>query len=225
MTGRTASPGIRLGIDYAPLVIFFAVNFFAPGAAMVRLVAAFTPFLSDLDQVGALVIARVIVATAAFVLATIVAMVLSRVKLGHVSPMLWISGALVVVFGGLTIYFHDPRFIQMKPTFVYAIFASILGFGLATGRPLLQALLGSTYPGLTAEGWCRLTRNWALFFAAMALLNEAVRNAVSFDTWLLFKVWGAIPLTLLFAFANIPMLMRHGLEAGDTTLADVPPAD
>lgn len=223
MTRRPPSPGLRLAVDYAPLVIFFAVNFFGPGALMMRLVAAFTPFLSDLDRIAALVIARVIVATAAFVLATVIAIVVSRVRFGHVSPMLWISGALVVVFGGLTIYFHDPRFIQMKPTFVYAIFASLLGFGLATGRPLLQGLLEGSYPGLTAEGWRRLTRNWALFFVGMAVLNEFVRNAVSFDTWLWFKVSGAIPLTLLFAFANVPMLMRHGLQTSDGI--DPPPAD
>lgn len=223
MTQRPPSPGLRLAVDYAPLAIFFAVNFFGPGALMMRLVAAFTPFLSDLDRIAALVIARVIVATAAFILATVIAIVVSRVRFGHVSPMLWISGALVVVFGGLTIYFHDPRFIQMKPTFVYAIFASLLGFGLATKRPLLQGLLESSYPGLTAEGWRRLTRNWAMFFVGMAVLNELVRNAASFDTWLLFKVWGAIPLTLLFAFANVPMLMRHGLQTGDGI--DPPPAD
>ena len=68
------------------------------------------------------------------------------------------------MFGGLTIYFHDQRFIQMKPTFVYAMFAAILAFGLLTGRPLLQPLLGTAYPGLTAEGWRKLTRNWAIFF-------------------------------------------------------------
>lgn len=217
------SPGIRLAVDYAPLMIFFAVNFFGPGTLMMRMVAVFTPFLSDLDRIAALVIARVIVATAAFVLATAIAIVVSRMKFAHVSPMLWISGVLVVVFGGLTIYFHDPSFIQMKPTFVYAIFASLLGFGLATRRPLLQGLLENSYPGLTGEGWQRLTRNWAVFFVGMALLNEVVRKTTSFDAWLLFKVWGAIPLTLLFAFANVPMLMRHGLQTGGGI--DPPPVE
>ena len=219
-----SSPGLRIGVDYAPLLVFFAVNFFGPGALMMRLVAMFTPFLSDMDRVGALVIARVICATAAFIVATVIAIVVSRVKLGSVSPMLWISGALVVVFGGLTIWFHDPRFIQMKPTFVYAIFAGVLAFGLATGRPLLQGLLEAAYPGLTAAGWRKLTRNWALFFASMAVLNELVWRSTSWNVWVGFKLWGAIPLTLGFALANVPMLMRHGLETGGNT-EELPPAD
>ncbi len=183
---------------------------------MMRLVAAFSGILSDMDRIGALVIARVICATTAFVIATLIAIVVSRVRLGHVSPMLWISGALVVVFGGLTIYFHDPRFIQMKPTIVYATFAGVLTFGLVTGKPLLEGLLGTAYPGLSAAGWRKLTRNWALFFAGMAVLNELVWRNTGWDFWVGFKLWGAIPLTLGFAIANLPMLLRHGLQAGDS---------
>ncbi|WP_267396051.1 MULTISPECIES: inner membrane-spanning protein YciB [unclassified Sphingomonas] len=212
---------MRMALEYGPLLVFFAVNFLAPAAATMRLVAASTSFLSELDRAGALVIARIIVATAAFMLATVVAMIVSRVKLGRVSPMLWISGAFVVVFGGLTVYFHDPKFIQMKPTFVYAMFAAVLGFGLLTGRPLLQGLLGAAYPGLTAEGWRKLTRNWALFFLAMAALNEGVWRSTNWDFWVGFKLWGAIPLTLLFALANVPMLLRHGLNTGDEPVVPV----
>ncbi|GGB34647.1 putative intracellular septation protein A [Sphingomonas metalli] len=218
------SPGLRMAVDYAPLLVFFAVNFFAPAEPMMRLVAGFSGMLSDMDRLGALVIARVICATTAFVLATIVAIVVSRVKLGHVSPMLWISGVLVVVFGGLTVYFHDPRFIQMKPTIVYATFAGVLLFGLLTGRPLLEGLLGTAYPGLTAEGWRKLTRNWTLFFIGMAVLNELVWRSATWDFWVGFKLWGAIPLTLGFAMANIPMLMRHGLTAADGAVEkELPP--
>jgi len=158
------------------------------------------------------------------VIATVIAILVSKVKLGRVSPMLWISGGLVVVFGGLTVYFHDPRFIQMKPTIVYATFAGVLAFGLATGRPLLEGLLGSAYPGLSPVGWRKLTRNWALFFVGMAMLNEIVWRSAGWDFWVGFKLWGAIPLTLGFALANLPMLMRHGLQAGDdATVAQVPP--
>jgi intracellular septation protein len=213
-----------MAVDYAPLLVFFIVNFLAPAEPMLRLVAATTPFLADADRVAALVLARVICATAAFIVATVAAMIVSRVKLGSISPMLWISGALVVVFGGLTIWFADQRFIQMKPTIVYATFAAVLGFGLLTGRPLLEGLLGSAYPGLTAEGWRKLTRNWAVFFVAMALLNEAVWRGTGWDFWVGFKLWGAIPLTLLFAGSQIPMLMRHGLELTDGAVAkEVPP--
>ena len=222
---KSPSPGLRMAVDYAPLIVFFAVNFLAPAEPMRALVAGATPFLSDLDRVGALVIARVICATAAFMLATVAAIIVSRVKLGHVSPMLWISGALVVGFGALTIWFRDPRFIQMKPTIVYATFAAVLAFGLATGRPLLEGLLGSAYPGLSALGWRKLTRNWTLFFVAMAALNEAVWRGTNWDFWVGFKLWGAIPLTLGFALANVPMLMRHGLLVEDDAAAikEVPP--
>ena len=214
-----------MAVDSAPLVIFFLVNFLAPAEPMMRLVAQFSGFLSGMERLGAIVIARVICATAAFIIATVVAMIVSRVKLGHVSPMLWISGVLVVVFGGLTIYFHDPRFIQMKPTIVYAAFAAVLLFGLVTGRPLLQGLLGTAYPGLTAEGWRKLTRNWMIFFLAMAVLNEIVWRSTNWNFWVGFKLWGAIPLTLGFALANMPMLLRHGFQAGGDLPNDVPPAD
>ncbi len=191
LTNKPASPGFRLALDYGPLIVFFAVNFLTPGAA----------------------IARIIAATAAFMLAMVVALALSWFRTGRISPMLLISAVLVLVFGGLTIYFHDERFIKMKPTFVYATFAAVLGFGLATGRPLLQSLLETAYPGLDAEGWRKLTRNWTIFFIGMAVLNELVWRHSSTDFWVGFKLWGAIPLTLLFAFANIPMLLKHGLQA------------
>lgn len=224
MANKDDSSGLRMAVDYAPLIVFFAVNFLAPAEPMLRLVAAFSGFLSDMDRLGALVIARVICATAAFVLATIAAIIVSKVKLGRVSPMLWISGGLVVVFGGLTIWFHDPRFIQMKPTIVYATFAAVLAFGLATGRPLLEGLLGSAYPGLTAHGWRKLTRNWALFFVGMAVLNELVWRSMGWDFWVGFKLWGALPMTLVFALANLPMLMRHGLQVEDGAAAkELPP--
>ncbi len=189
-TPEKAGPGLRMAIDYAPLLTFFAVNFFAPGAQLERLLAA----------------------TAAFMVASAIAMIVSRWKTGHISPMLWISGVLVLVFGGLTLYFHDLRFIKMKPTFVYAIFALTLIFGLVTGRPLLRQLLEASYPGLSDKGWRQLTINWALFFIGMAVLNEVVWRHFSDNVWVNFKVFGAIPLTVLFALANIPMLMKHGLS-------------
>jgi len=203
MTRPAPSPGFRMALDYGPLVVFFAANFLAHGPA----------------------IARITVATIAFMVAMVVALGVSWVKTRHVSPMLLISGVLVLVFGGLTIYFHDDQFIKMKPTFVYAIFAATLGFGMATGRPLLQSLLETAYPGLDAAGWRKLTRNWALFFVFMAILNEAVWRSTTTDFWVSFKLWGAIPLTLLFAVANLPMLMRHGLQTEGDGIAEVPPAD
>ena len=185
-------PGLRLAIDIAPLAVFFVVNFFSSGPQIARLLAA----------------------TAAFMVASAIAMVVSRWKTGRISPMLWMTGTLVLVFGGATLYFHNETFIKIKPTFVYASFAAILAFGLATGRPLLQSLLEAAYPGLSETGWRKLTINWTIFFVFMAVLNETVWRNSTTDFWVAFKLWGAIPLTLIFAVANVPMLMKHGLNTG-----------
>ncbi|MWC44214.1 septation protein A [Sphingomonas carotinifaciens] len=190
-----------MGLEYGPLLLFFAVNFLAPAGPLTR----------------------VLIATGVFMAATVVAMIVSRIKLGRVSTMLWLSGALVLLFGALTLYFRDERFIKMKPTIVYTAFSAILTYGLITGRPLLEALLGSVYAGLTQTGWRKVTRNWAIFFAFMAVLNEVVWRSSTWDFWVGFKLWGAIPLTLGFALANIPMLMRNGLSAGEKPVGDIPP--
>ena len=225
MTEHPASPGQRLALDYGPLLVFFLVNFAVPAEWCRLLVASVTHTLDPLTRVEALLIARVIVATSAFVLATVIAIAWSRARTGHVSPMLWISGALVLVFGGLTVWFHDPRFIQMKPTFVYAIFAGVLGFGLATGRPLLEQLLGAAYPGLSATGWRRLTINWTCFFAALATANEVARAGLTYDQWVVFKFPGCAVATFLFALGNVPMLLRHGLtlDSAPATTGELPP--
>lgn len=192
-------PLFRLAVDFGPLLVFFAVNIIADGPQ----------------------IQRVLTSTVAFMLATAAAMILSRWKAGHISPMLWMSGALVLVFGGLTLWFHSETFIKIKPTIVYLMFAAILTFGLMTGRPLLKQLLEAAYPGLTERGWTLLTRNWAAFFVLMAVLNEAVWRTQSWDFWVGYKLWGAMPLTVLFALANIPMLMKHGLTAAEKV--ELPP--
>jgi intracellular septation protein len=183
--------GSRLLIDLGPLLVFFLVNFFAP-----------------VDPLG-----RIFVATGAFMVAMVAAMIYSAVRFRHISPLLWFSGVMVVVLGGLTIWLHNETFIKVKPTIYYLLVAGLLGFGLWSGRPLLKMVLGSAYPGLTDEGWRKLTVNWALFFLAMATLNEAVWRNTSTDFWIGFKLWGAIPLTFLFAAVNIPMLLKHGLNA------------
>ena len=198
---RELSPGLRMAIDFGPLLTFFLVNTLADGPKLIK----------------------VMMATTAFMVATAAAMIVSRVKAGRISPMLWISGALVLFFGGLTLWFRDDTFIKMKPTIVYLMFAVILAFGLATGRPLLRSLLESAYPGLNEAGWRKLTVNWTVFFLFMATLNEAVWRTQSWDFWVGFKFWGAIPLTLLFAMINIPMLMKHGLS--EKKDAPLPPGD
>lgn len=177
---------LPMALDFGPLLIFFLTYKF----------------------VG------VFAGTGAFMASIAVAVVVSRIKLGKVSPMLWLSAILVLFFGSLTIYFHDQRFIQVKPTLIYAFFALMLIGGWMRGRPLLEYVLGHAYQGLSREGWLKLSRNWGAFFAAMAIANETMRLMLSFDTWLAIKVWGVTLVSLLFAMANVPMLMKHGLDLG-----------
>lgn len=174
----------RLMIDLGPLVVFFAVN------AWLGIFAG----------------------TAAFMVAITAAMLISMIKYRQISPLLWFSAVMVLVLGGLTLWLHDETFIKIKPTIYYLVVAALLGFGLATRRNLLKMVLGTAYPGLSERGWQLLSRNWAVFFAVMAGVNEAVWRHSSTEFWLGFKLWGFLPATFLFAIANVPMLMRHGLQ-------------
>lgn len=180
----------RLMIDLGPLLVFFLVNFLAP--------------VPD--------ILKIFYATGAFMTAMIVAMMVSYLRYRHISPLLWFSGIMVVILGGVTIWLHNDVFIKMKPTVYYLFIASLLGFGLATGRNLLKMVLGAAYPGLSERGWQLLSRNWAVFFLVMALVNEAVWRNTSTSFWIGFKLWGFLPATFLFALANVPMLMKHGMQ-------------
>ncbi|MEO6224361.1 MAG: septation protein A [Sphingomicrobium sp.] len=195
--------GARLLIDLGPLLVFFLANFLAPVPSVMK----------------------IFVATGAFMVAMIAAMLFSAIRFRTISPLLWFSGIMVVILGGLTIWLHNEAFIKMKPTIYYALVSGLLAFGLATDRPLLQRVLGSTYPGLDAPGWTKLTRNWAIFFAFMAILNESVWRNSTTAFWIGFKLWGAIPLTFLFAAANIPMLLKHGLMKDDAAPAEPGPVE
>ena len=190
----------RLLIDIGPLLVFFVTNFLAPVPGPLR----------------------IFVATGAFMVAMVAAMIFSALRYGKISPLLLFSGFMVVVLGGLTIWLQNETFIKVKPTIYYLLVAGLLAFGLKTDRPFLKMVLGSAYPGLDARGWMLLTRNWALFFAFMALLNEAVWRNTTTDFWVGFKLWGAIPLTFLFAALNVPMLIRHGLTKDEAEAATEP---
>ena len=193
--GPGPSSGARLLIDVGPLVAFFVTNFFAPVPDALK----------------------IFVATGVFMVAMILAMLFSQLRYRHISPLLWFSGLMVVVFGGLTIWLHNETFIKIKPTIYYTLVAALLLFGLYTGRNLLKMVLDTVYPGLSDRGWYLLTRNWIIFFAVMAVANEAVWRSTSTDTWIAFKLWVFLPLTFLFMVANIPMLMRHGFALEEST--------
>ena len=188
--------GMKLGIDLGPLLVWLAAYFTTR---------------------------NVLLSTAVFMAATTVAILVSWIVYRKLSPLLLFSGAMVLGFGGLTLWLQDPQFIQMKPTAYYLLVAVILGFGMFTGRPTIKLVLGHAYPGLTDLGWSKLTRNWAIFFVAMAIANELVWRTTSMSFWLGYKLWGAMPATLLFAIANVPMLMKHGLNAEKAEDAALPP--
>lgn len=206
---KTASSWLNVAVDYGPLLVFLGVyRWKAP---------------ADPDAVGEL--AAIIAGTAAFMLAAVIALAISRWRLGKVSPMLWFSTALIVGFGSLTIFFGDPSFVQLKPTIIYACFGLALLGGVLAGKALLKVLLEAAFEGLTDEGWLKLSRNWGVFFLALALLNEALRAQLSFESWLWAKLWVFLPLTFLFTFSQIPLLMRHGMSLEGKAEAGDPPAE
>jgi intracellular septation protein len=192
---KKASGGLTFALDFGPLLVFFIAYKFGGSAA--------DPTRGPL------------VGTGVFMVAIAIAVAVSKWKLGRVSPMLWLSAALVVGFGALTLWFRDPKFIQIKPTLIYLFFAALLIGGVMRGKAMLKYVLEAAYDGLTDEGWRKLSLNWGLFFLGLAAANEIMRAVLTFDTWLTLKVWGVTALTFLFAMANVPMLMRHGLSLGD----------
>src|SRR6201991_128029 len=176
-------PLFKLATELGPLIVFFAVN------------AKFNLFA----------------ATGAFMVAIVAAMIASYVVTKHVPLMALVTGAVVLVFGTLTLVLHDETFIKMKPTIVYSLFAAVLGGGLLFGRSFIAIMFDQMF-NLTATGWRALTLRWALFFLGMAILNEIIWRTQSTDFWVGFKPFGAIPLTMGFAITQMPLIKRYHLE-------------
>ena len=215
MTKPKPSPWVNLAVDYGPLLVFFL---------------AYRHFTPKGDP-GLAAVVAVTKSTVAFMIATVAALALSKWRLGRISPMLWLSSSLIIGFGTLTVLLGDPTWIQIKPTVIYVLFAAILFGGLAFGRPMLRDLLQAAFDGLDDAGWLKLSRNWAWFFVFLAVINEILRHWFNkdnggFETWLTIKVWGVTALSFAFTFAQVPMLMRHGMghsaeaEAETTTPHD-----
>ena len=197
------NPLEKLALDLGPLLVFFAVNLAWPGGALTKVLAA----------------------TTAFMLATVAAMLAAKLRHGRISAMLIVSGVMVLVLGGLTLWLHSETFIKIKPTAYYLTVSAILFYGLAAGRPTLKLVLGQAYPGLTERGWSLLSRNWAIFFVVLAAANEAVWRTQTTSFWIGYKLWGSLPATVLFALANVPMLAKHGLNADVTSKEPPLPLD
>jgi intracellular septation protein len=183
---------LKLLIDFGPLFAFFVVYFGAVFLGVER----------DRPDAG------LYWATGVLMVTTVAALVASRLLLGRFSVPPLVTALLVVVFGALTIWLQEPRFIMIKPTVIYLFFVGVLAFGLITRRPLLKVLMGEALQ-LTDEGWRKLTLRWLVFFAAMALLNELVWRSFDRSIWVLFKFWGILPLTFAFAAAQAGLIRRY----------------
>ncbi len=191
---RAGPPWLRPATDYGPIAVFFV----------------------------AYVLADLLWATGALMAATAAALGVSLAVARRVPLMPLITAGVVAVFGGLTLALQDETFIKMKPTIVQVLFAAILLGGLAFGRPLLKPLMGAAW-AMDDRGWHKLTLRFALFFLAMAALNEAVWRTQSTDVWVSFKVFGILGLTLVFALAQTPLMRRHHRE-GESAAGSCEPA-
>lgn len=206
---KPKSTWLNLLVDYGPVLVFFLVyRHFSP---------------SDSKQTVHEVMA-VIYGTGAFMASAVVALIVSKLKLGRISPMLWLSTALIVFFGAVTIFLQDPFYIQIKPTIIYLLFGLSLLGGYMRGKALLKTLLEAAFEGLDDAGWMLLSRNWGIFFLFLAALNEGFRHFLTFGGWLQTKLYVFLPASFLFTFAHMPMLLRHGLgaEEKDEVIANPP---
>jgi len=197
------APGLKLVLDLGPLLVFFFANtrpaLFAPLLA---------PFLSAELLNGPH--AGIFTATAVFIPAVLLALAISYAKTRHLPVMPLVTAIVVVVFGGATLILQDELFIKLKPTIIYVLFGGVLLGGLAFGKPLLGMVFDSVF-NLTDEGWRKLTLRWALFFLALAVLNEAVWRTQTTDFWVAFKVFGVVPITFVFAALQYPLLTKYAV--------------
>jgi intracellular septation protein len=180
----------KFGLELGPLVVFFLAN-------------------SQFD---------IFTATAAFMVATIISLILSHVIFKRIPVMPLVTGVFVIVFGALTLYLQDSLFIKIKPTIVNVLFASALGGGLLLGYSLMKILLGEVIR-LKDEGWRKLTIRWAFFFLFLAVLNEIVWRNFSDSTWAAFKLFGVMPITMAFMLAQIGLLQKYQIEEDVTDIS------
>jgi intracellular septation protein len=178
----------------------------------------FTPLLKLALEVGPLALFFVLngkfgifYATGGFMVATVLALSISRIVFKRIPLIALVTGIFVMIFGFLTIYLQDDTFIKIKPTIVNSLFAVILAAGLYFRRPVLKLALGEVMQ-LQEEGWRKLTLRWIVFFIFLATLNEAVWRNFSTPTWVAFKSFGIIPLTFLFMMSQITLIMRHQIS-------------
>jgi intracellular septation protein len=171
---------IKIALELGPLIVFFFVN-------------------ANAD---------IFAATAWFMGAMAVSLLLSWLLLKRIAVMPLVTGVVVLVFGSLTLLLQDATFIKMKPTIVNVLFGATLLGGLLMGQSLLKYVFGDVYK-LKPEGWTVLTVRWGLFFFLLAGLNEIVWRFFDTDFWVNFKVWGIMPLTIVFSMLQLPVLTKY----------------
>ncbi|WP_173933766.1 septation protein A [Chelativorans sp. Marseille-P2723] len=192
------NPLLKLALELGPLMIFFFAN--ARGDQL----ADRFPALSTMGE-------PIFIATGLFMVATAVSLAVSWMLVRSLPVMPLVSGIVVFVFGALTLFLQNDTFIKMKPTIVNTLFGTILLVGLGFGQSLLGYVFDSAFK-LDAEGWRKLTLRWGVFFLVLAAINEVVWRSFSTDFWVAFKVWGIMPITILFTMSQMPLIMRHSLE-------------
>jgi intracellular septation protein len=203
---KRMSPTLKFVLEMGPLLIFFFATFRGEWLASVF------PILAGLGK-------PLFIATALFMVATVISLGVSWLLTRTIPLMPLVSGAVVIVFGALSIWLQNDTFIKMKPTIVYTLFAAVLLGGLAFGRPLLGYVFDSAFH-LDAEGWRKLSFRWALFFVFSAVINEVVWRGLAAaypaeqadEYWASFKLFGFTALTFLFILSQMPLIMRHSLD-------------
>ena len=195
---KEINPLLKLALELGPLLVFFFAN--ARGEWLAERFPALAAFGGP-----------IFMATGLFMIATAVALTVSWLLTRTLPMMPLVSGVVVFVFGALTLWLQDDVFIKMKPTIVNTLFGAVLLGGLYFGKSLLGYVFDSAFK-LDAEGWRKLTLRWGLFFLFLAVVNEIVWRAFSTDFWVAFKVWGIMPITLIFTFSQMPLIMRHSLD-------------
>ena len=199
-TKKQINPFLKLALEMGPLLLFFFAN--SRPALFTPLVGPLLPAVASGEKAG------IFVATAVFMVAILVSLAVSYALTRHLPVMAMVTAVVVVVFGGLTLALQDDTFIKMKPTIIYLLFAGILLGGLFFNKPLLAIVFDSVFD-LTEEGWRKLTLRWAVFFLALAVLNEVVWRTQTTDFWVSFKVFGVLPLTFIFAGFQYPLLQKY----------------
>jgi intracellular septation protein len=197
------SPGLKLALDLGPLLLFF-IAYTRPALFAPLLAPFLAPELLAGEHAG------IFAATAVFIPAVLVALVIGYGLTRHVPVMPVVTAVIVVVFGGLTLLLANETFIKLKPTIIYVLLAGVLLGGLLFGKSLLGVVFDSVFH-LTDEGWRKLTLRWALFFVALAILNEIVWRTQSTDVWVNFKVFAVLPLTFAFAALQYPLLTKYAV--------------